>query len=245
MAAKKKVAVVTGGGTGLGRATARALERDGFTVAVCGRRIEKLKPRRGERFRVYACDIADRAQVRTAVARIVKDLGRIDVLVNNAGVIKRQEIEAITPDAIDYTFAVNVVGTINVSLACLPALKKSKGVIINISSTLADRPNPGSAIYSASKGAIDSFSKAMALEVAKYGIRVNVVAPALVRSEIYSSIMDKKALAKFLIERGKTYPLGRAGEPEDVSELVAYLASPHTTWMTGAVIPIDGGKTVG
>jgi NAD(P)-dependent dehydrogenase (short-subunit alcohol dehydrogenase family) len=244
MAAKKKVAVVTGGGTGLGRATAKALERDGFTVAVCGRRPEKLKPRGPERFRPYVCDVADRAQVRATVARIVKDLGRIDVLVNNAGVIKRQMIEEITPDAIDYTFAVNVVGTINVALACLPALKKTKGTIINISSTLADRPNPGSAVYAASKGAIDSFSKAMALEVAKHGVRVNVVAPALVRSDIYSSIMDKQALEKFLIERGKTYPLGRAGEPDDVSELVAYLASPHTAWMTGAVIPIDGGKMV-
>ena len=167
------------------------------------------------------------------------------MLVNNAGVIKRELIEEITQEGMAYVFSINVVGTINFSLACLPALKKTKGCIVNISSTLADRPNPGSAIYSTSKGAIDSFSKAMAFEVAKYGVRVNVVAPALVRSEIYSNVMDKKALEKFMKERGATYPLGRAGEPEDVAELVAYLASPNTSWMTGAVIPIDGGRTVG
>ena len=240
----KKVAVVTGGGTGIGRDCANKLARDGFVVAVIGRRANRLKPKRGERFHPYPCDISDAAQVKTTIRAILADLGRIDVLVNNAGILIREPLAELTRETIETTIGINLIGTMNLCLACLSALKKTKGSIINMSSGLAQRPSPGVSIYSATKGGIESFTKALAIELAPHRVRANVVAPGLVRSEIYTSQgMDKRSYDKMLLARGaEVYPLGRAGEPEDVSEMVAYLASDKANWMTGVIIPIDGGR---
>lgn len=242
---RKKVALVTGGGTGLGRATANALVRDGFTVAVCGRRADRLKPKRSEKFHAYACDIADEASVKQTVKSVLADHGRLDVVVNNAGIMRAEKIGQIKRSTIDDLVKINLVGTINMSLACIPALTKTQGHLIMVSSVLAHRPNPGTAIYSATKGGIESFAKALAVELAPKKVRCNVVSPALVATEIYSHAMDDRTFNRFLKERGKAYPIGRAGVPVDISELIAYLASDHTTWMTGVIIPVDGGRMVG
>lgn len=242
--APKKVALVTGGGTGLGRATANALARDGFTVAVCGRRADRLEPGRGESFHPYACDIADGPAVKRMVKAVLADHGRLDVVVNNAGIMRAERIPEIKPATVEALIAINLVGTINVSLACIPALTRTRGHLIMLSSALSQRPSPGTAIYSATKGGVESFTRALAIELAPKKVRCNAVAPALVDTEIYAHALDRPAFKQLLKERGKAYPLGRAGVPEDVSELVAYLASDRTGWMTGVVIPIDGGRTV-
>lgn len=241
----RKVALVTGGGTGMGRATANALVRDGFTVAVCGRRVSRLKPKRSEKFHPYACDIADNESVRQTVKSVLADHGRLDVVVNNAGIMRAEKIGQIKRSTIDDLVRINLIGTINVSLACIPALTKTKGHLIMVSSVLAQRPNPGTSIYAATKGGIESFAKALAVELAPKKVRCNIVAPALVDTEIYAHAMDSRTFNKFLKERGDVYPIGRAGVPEDISELIAYLASDHTTWMTGVLIPVDGGRMVG
>ena len=221
---KPKVAVVTGGGTGLGRDCAKRLVRDGFRVAVIGRRAKRLAPRRGETLHPYVCDVADPTQIDQTAKAILRDLGRIDVLVNSAGVIRVEPVDQITQDNLRYTVDINLLGTINFCLACVPALKKTKGAIVNISSNVADRPFPGSATYSATKGGVDSFSKALALELGPYGVRVNVISPALVRSEIYTSAgMDEQTYQQILVSEGQLFPLRRAGEPRDVSELISYL----------------------
>ena len=243
--APKKVALVTGGGTGLGRATANALTRDGFTVAVCGRRAARLTPKRGESFHPYACDISDNASVKRMVKAVLADHGRLDVVVNNAGIIRAEKISQIKPATVEEMIRINLIGTINVSLACIPALTKTKGHLVMLSSSLAQRPNPGTAIYATTKGGIESFAKALAVELAPKKVRCNVVAPGLVDTEIYAHALDRQAFNRMLKERGKTYLLERAGVPEDISELIAYLASDHTTWMTGVVIPMDGGRIVG
>ena len=242
--APQKVALVTGGGTGLGRATAKALLRDGFTVAVCGRRAERLKPKHNESFHPYACDIADNASVKRMVKSVLADHGRLDVVVNNAGIMRAEKIGQIKQATIEDLVRINLIGTINVSLATIPALTKTKGHLIMLSSVLSQRPNPGTAIYSATKGGVESFAKSLAVELAPKKVRCNVVSPALVDTEIYAHALDRPAFNKLLKERGKAYPLGRAGVPEDISEIVAYLASDHTTWMTGVVIPMDGGRMV-
>ena len=241
----RKVALVTGGGTGLGRATANALVRDGFTVAVCGRRAARLKPKRSEKFHPYACDIADNESVKQTVKAVLADHGRLDVVVNNAGIMRAEKIGQIKRATIDDLVRINLIGTINMSLACIPALTKTQGHLIMVSSILSQRPNPGTSIYSATKGGVESFAKALAVELAPKQVRCNVVSPALVATEIYSHAMDDRTFNKFLKERGKAYPMGRAGVPEDLSELIAFLASDHTTWMTGVVIPVDGGRMVG
>jgi NAD(P)-dependent dehydrogenase (short-subunit alcohol dehydrogenase family) len=240
--AVKKVALVTGGGTGLGRDGANRLVRDGFTVAVVGRRAARLKPRRGERLHPYACDVADAGEVESTVRAVVRDLGRLDVLVNSAGIIRREPISKISPKAIDYTIGINLVGTMNVCLACLPALKKTHGTIINISSGLAHRPSPGSVVYAASKGGVEAFSKALAAELAPSGVRANVISPAAVHSEIYyADGMSTADYAALMHRVGKGYPLGRAGEERNPRRHVG----PDATWITGAVIQVDGGKSVG
>ena len=242
--APQKVALVTGGGTGLGRATAKALLRDGFTVAVCGRRAERLKPKHNESFHPYACDIADNASVKRMVKAVLADHGRLDVVVNNAGIMRSEKIGQIKQATIEDLVRINLIGTVNVSLATIPALTKTKGHLIMLSSVLSQRPNPGTAIYSATKGGVESFAKALAVELAPKKVRCNVVSPALVDTEIYAHALDRPAFNKLLKERGRAYPLGRAGVPEDISEIVAYLASDNTTWMTGVVIPMDGGRMV-
>ena len=243
----KKVAVVTGGGTGLGRDAANRLTRDGFAVAVIGRRANRLKPRRGETLHPYVCDVAEVGEIKETVKGILRDLGRIDVLVNNAGVVRRELAEDVTQENLNFTIGVNLLGTMNFSLACLPALKKTKGSIINISSSLTYCPAPEYLAYCASKGGVDAFTKALAVELAPHRIRVNAISPSLVRSEILQPDgMSKREYDANFKRLGKTYfLLGRSGEPEDVSALISYLASDDSSWMTGVNIPLDGGESVG
>jgi NAD(P)-dependent dehydrogenase (short-subunit alcohol dehydrogenase family) len=244
-ASTSKVALVTGGGTGIGRAIATALQRDGFRVAILGRRPERLESPEG--FHGYPCDIADAGAIGRTVAKVLSDLGRLDVLVNNAAVIKNDNLEDTTEEAIAYQVGVNVLGTINMTKACLPSLKAARGSIINISSTLAKLPILGTSVYSATKGAMESFNRAIALELGPSGVRVNCIAPALVRSEIYyADGLDEAGYEQMMAEFGSRYLLGRVGEPEDVAELAAYLVSDRAGWMTGAVIPVDSGyRSVG
>ena len=247
-AAAAKVAVVTGGGSGLGRDIANRLVRDGYRVAILGRRAGRLKPKRGERdLCPYPCDIADRQQVGTTIKAIRRDLGRIDLLVNNAGILRRATHDEITPALIDEQFSINLIGMMHMCLACIPALKKTRGNIVNISSTLSDRCAPQFGVYAATKGAMNAWSKTLSMELARWNVRVNVVSPSLIGTEIF--LADGMSHAEFN-ERLKTagatrFPIGRAGKPEDVSGLVSYLASHDAGWLTGQVIMLDGGESVG
>lgn len=244
----KKVAIVTGGGTGLGRDMANRLAGDGFAVAILGRRADRLKPKKDERgLYPFVCDVADPAQIKATVKAIRDKFGRIDALVNNAGVMHCQPWDKLTDEMIHYHLSVNLIGTMNMCLACIPALKRSHGSIINISSSLTDRCAPTYLAYSASKGGVNAWSKTMAMELCQWGIRVNVINPSLVRSEIV--IADGATQEEYeghLKALGDTYfPMGRSGEPEDVSAIASYLASDESTWMTGAILTIDGGEAVG
>ena len=243
-----KVAIVTGGGTGLGRDMANRLARDGFAVAILGRRADRLKPKKSERgLYPYTCDVADREQIQSTVKAIRSKFGRIDAVVNNAGVMHCQTWDKLTDEMIHYHLNVNLIGTMNMCLACIPALKKSRGSIINISSSLTDRCAPSYLAYSASKGGVNAWSKTMAMELCQWGIRVNVINPSLVRSEIViADGATPAAYEQHLKALGETYfPMGRSGEPEDVSAIASYLASDQSTWMTGQILTIDGGEAVG
>ena len=182
----KRVAIVTGGGTGLGRDMANRLAADGFEVAIIGRRANRLKPKKGEKnLHPYVCDVGDRDQIKSTVKAVRAKFGRIDALVNNAGIVQRATHDKITPAQIDLTFGINLIGMMHMCLECAPALKRTKGSIINISSSLTDRCAPEYGVYAATKGAMNAWSKTLAMELARWGVRVNVVSPSLVRSEIY------------------------------------------------------------
>ncbi len=244
----ERVAIVTGGGTGLGRDMANRLAADDFQVAILGRRARRLKPKKGEKnLHPYVCDVSDRDQIGATVKAIRSQFGRVDVLVNNAGIVQRATHDKITPQQIEQTFGINLIGMMHMCLECIPVLKRSKGSIINISSSLTDRCAPEYGVYAATKGAMNAWSKTLSMELARWGVRVNVVSPSLVRSEIYfADGMSRKEYNHHLKEVGDTYfPLGRSGEPRDISGMVAFLASGESSWMTGQIVTIDGGEAVG
>lgn len=242
MSDAKKVAVVTGGSAGLGLAIAQTLQRDGFDVAILGRSKERLDQAAASGLRPYVCDVADRQAVNRVAADIVAELGVVHALVNNAGVIRNGRLTEVDEEGIRYQIEVNILGVINCTAAFADALRQSRGSIINLSSALAKRPLIGASVYAATKGAIETFTRAMALEFGEFGVRVNAVAPGMTRSEIYlrdglSAVDYEAALQEFA---GK-YVLGRHGEPTDIAELVAYLVSDKAGWVTGTVIPVDSG----
>lgn len=239
----KKVALVTGGSAGLGEHIALELQRDGYEVAVCGRRADKLEAMKARGIAGFQCDIGVRADVLRMKDWLVQTCGRLDVLVNCAGIALQRSSFLETPlDDAESVIQINVLGTMYVTQSLLPLLIERKGSIVNFSSTLAQRPRAGTVVYSASKGAVEGFTRALAIEAAQHGVRVNCIAPALVRSDIYIAAgMAPEDYDKMLQQRGQEFPLKRVGEPEDVSSMVSYVVSDKASWITGLVLPVDGG----
>lgn len=242
----RKVAIVTGGASGIGRACAAAFHREGYAVAIIDMAAHR-SARAGELMVSYACDVTRAAEVRRTVRRIGRFFGRIDVVINCAGVLRDRPFAVIDDPSIDQLIAVNLRGTINVARATLPALSRSKGTIINISSAQAHRPSPGLAVYAATKGAVESLTKALAVELAPRGIRVNAVSPGLIRTPILltQAGVTPRRYEAYVRRRARGYLLGRIGEAEEIAAMVIYLASGSAAWITGAIVPVDGGKSVG
>ena len=155
MSKTRKVAVVTGGSAGLGLAIARTLHRDGYDVAILGRRPEQLKEAAGGELQPYVCDVANRKAVFETASKILADLGTVHALVNNAGVIRNARLSDADEEGIQYQLSVNVLGVINCTMAFTEALRETKGSIVNLSSALAKRPLVATSIYAATKGAVE------------------------------------------------------------------------------------------
>jgi NAD(P)-dependent dehydrogenase (short-subunit alcohol dehydrogenase family) len=241
MAKAGKVVVVTGGGAGLGLDISRRLRRDGWVVAILGRRAARLTNVAGDGIHAYICDVADDEKVRQTAAEIARELGAVSALINNAGVIRTGPfLEAKAAD-IQEQIAVNLVGVFSCTRHFAPALKESRGAIVNISSALATRPIPNSAVYIATKGALEAFTRAMALELGPE-VRVNAIAPGLVRSDIYiEQGMPPADYQAMLDSFAEKYVLGRHGEPQDISDAVAFLVSDQSSWITGTTMRVDSG----
>lgn len=235
------LAVVTGGTAGIGLATAAALAREGWRVLACSRNPGSAEAM-PEGVQPFACDVASPESVRALAGHVSQQALPLKAVVNCAGItLPRAPFVETDEEQMRQLFEINAFGTMRVLRALLP-LMRSGGTVVNLSSTLAARPRPGSALYAATKGAVERFSTALATEVADRGIRVHVVAPALVRSEIWLRAgMSAESYDDLLTARGREFPLGRAGEPEDVAELIRYLLSDRAHWMTGNLIQVDGG----
>jgi NAD(P)-dependent dehydrogenase (short-subunit alcohol dehydrogenase family) len=244
-----ETALITGGGTGLGRAIALAFAREGASVAVAGRRREPLQEvvreieQGGGKALAIGCDVANAEDATRAVAETAARFGRLTILVNNAGTLHVSTIETIPEEEWDRVMTVNVKGPFLMSRAALPQLREAGGgAIVNIGSILGLIGAKERAAYCASKGSVTLLTKAMALDHADENIRVNCICPAIVETDLVRGLFDKASDGEALRRaRAALMPLGRMGKPEDVAEMAVFLASHESSWMTGAAIPLDGG----
>ena len=245
-----KVALITGGGTGIGRACALQFSREGAKVAVAGRRREPLAAvvaeiqAAGGQALSASCDVAKSEQVERTIREVVAQFGALHVLVNNAGILHVGSIEETSEAEWDRLMDVDLKGVFLVSRAALPELRKSGGAIVNIGSVLGLVGMKKRAAYAAAKGGVTMLTKAMALDHAQEGIRVNCICPAIVETDLVQTILsqapDRVAAVRL---RTAQIPLGRMGKPEDVAALAVFLASEESSWLTGAAIALDGGLT--
>ncbi|MGA7382997.1 MAG: SDR family oxidoreductase [Terriglobales bacterium] len=241
-----KVAIVTGAGTGIGRACALAMAREGAYLALVGRRQEKLQQLAreiGASALVIAADVSKKSDVEDVAARTVAEFGGINVLLNNAGVLHVGNVEQITEEQWDETFNTNVRGLWLLSRAVLAHMRKAGGgSIINMASVLGINGARNRASYAPSKGAVVLLTKCMAIDHGPENIRVNAICPSFVETDLTARILgtapDPQAVRR---ERIAGHPIGRLGKPEDIAGLAVYLASDESSWVTGAVFPVDGG----
>lgn len=244
-----KVAVVTGGNAGIGEAIAKRFADEGALVVITGRRQQELdhvvnviRLHKGTVLGV-AGSVTDDTHVRDVIRRTLDSFGKIDVLVNNAGIGAFGKRLHETDDA---TWAsvldVNVTGVFRMTRAVIPQmLKQGRGTIINVSSIASLVGLSGLAAYTASKGALDAFTRAVAVEYAQDGIRCNVVNPGLIDTPMAASLMANPDMLQAILSQ---YAIRRPGKPEEVANLILYLASDESTWVTGTTFPIDGGMTI-
>ncbi|MBV1808177.1 MULTISPECIES: SDR family NAD(P)-dependent oxidoreductase [Pseudomonas syringae group] len=238
----QKVVVVTGAGSGIGEATAKRFAREGASVVLVGRNEEKLKKvhaqLEGEGHLVRAADVADLSDVEALFKEVASHFGRLDVLVNNAGIVKSGKVTELEVQDWKELMSVDLDGVFYCTRTAMPALIASKGNIVNVSSVSGMGGDWGMSFYNAAKGAITNFTRALALDHGADGVRVNAVCPSLTRSELTDDMMDNDALMAKFKER---IALGRPAEPEDIGDVIAFLASDDARFVTGVNLPVDGG----
>jgi NAD(P)-dependent dehydrogenase (short-subunit alcohol dehydrogenase family) len=240
----RKVALVTGGSTGIGSAIALRLAEDGSNVLITGRNEATLKESvaRNDKIGYLVADVSQPAEVERTIAELEKKYRRLDILVNNAGIAPVIPVADITLAHYDEVFNTNVRGLVHLTVKTLPLLRKTRGTIINITSVVGDRPAAGLSVYSASKGAVITFTKAWAKELAADGIRVNAVSPGPIETPIFDKMnLPADIRQEFADSITSKVPLGRFGTTMEVAELVAFLASDRASYITGAQYYVDGG----
>ena len=245
---KDQVALVTGGSRGIGRAIVQAFVAEGARVAFVFRGnqaaadalVQDITQAGGTALALQA-DVADAAAAQQCAERVQKDWGRIDILVNNAGVIRDDLFVRMEPEAWQSVLQTNLGGAYNFCRAvAYPMMRQRRGRIINVSSVAAEHVNPGQCNYAASKGAINSFTKALAVELASRNVTVNAIAPGFIETDMSEAVRNKAGdVLKKLI------PMRRLGKPEDVAKLAVFLASEDSAYITGQVLTVDGGLSLG
>lgn len=246
---QEKVAIITGASSGIGRASAILFAQKGFDVVAVGRNEkalnevrDKLRTKKGS-IKVFLADVTEVSQLERLVSDTVHNYGRIDVLVNAAGIIKNGTIETTAPETWDKVIDVNLRSIFSIMQMCIPHLAATKGNIVNVSSVTGTRAFPNVLAYCVSKAGTDQLTRCSALELAPKGIRVNAVNPGVVVTNIHKrSGMDEEAYKQFLEHSKTTHPIGRVGTPQEVAELIYFLASEKASWITGATYEIDGGR---
>ena len=240
-----KVAFITGGGSGIGAATAERLAKEGATVVICGRRQEPLDEvvanirKAGGKAHAVQADVSDENAFVNALEQTANDHGRLDVLVNNAMAFSYGGITDMSTQDWHSNFSTSVDGTFWGTRTAMKLMKNTGGAIVNVSSICGELGTPMMAGYSASKAAVQNFSKAAAAEGASDNIRVNVVVPAVVETPATAGMLSDESMLK---NTNKLIPMGRVGRSDELASAIAFLASDDASYITGACLPVDGGR---
>lgn len=250
----QRVALITGGGSGIGRGIALAFAGAGARVAITGRRrepldacVEEIEAAGGQGLAITG-DVSNADDARRMVAETVEAFGGLHVLVNNAGVARGGPLERTSDEDVDAVVDIDLKGPIYVTRSALPALKKHRdsggGAVINISSSVTFMATRNFSVYSAAKAGLDMLTRCWALDWGEHRIRVNAICPGVVETPIFSTMPPEK-VQELMDGFAQQTPLGRVGNPTDIADLALFLAGPQTPWVTGAVIPADGGLSLG
>lgn len=244
---QNKIAIVTGGGSGLGYAIAKKFTQNQYQAILIGRTASKLTAaceQFGNNAHFEVCDLSKPDQLPGLVEKITQKFGKIDVLVNNAGIHLKKDLIEVSDEEFQHVIQTNQnsVFTLSREVAKVMLVQKS-GVIINISSMASQYGLPKVIAYAAAKSAIEGMTRAMAVELSPLGIRINCVAPGFMRTDMSSNALDNDPERKRrALERT---PMGKLGTPEDVAHAVYFLASDEAKYITGVVLPVDGGNSIG
>jgi 3-oxoacyl-[acyl-carrier protein] reductase len=245
---KDKVVLITGASGGIGQAIAKKFSQDKAKLALnditptegtLKNLVEELKKIGAAEVKYYLADISKYEEVEKVMAEIQKDYGRLDVLVNNAGVIADRTLAKMTKEEWHKVIDVNLTGVFNCSKLALPLLIPNQGKIISISSIVGQRGNFGQTNYGATKAGIIGFTKSLSKEVGRFGVRVNAICPGLVETRMTETIPDQM---REMIKRLTS--LGRMGKPDEIASLIAFLASDESSFITGSIVNIDGGLAI-
>lgn len=242
-----KVALVTGGSRGIGRAVALKLAENGADVAInyagntaAAEEVKAAIEKLGRKAMLVQGSVADTDGVQAIVNQVVKELGRLDILINNAGITRDGLLMRMKEADWDAVLETNLKGVFNCSKAVMRTMMKQKsGRIVNMASVVGEMGNPGQANYAAAKAGVIGFTKSLAKEVASRGITVNAVAPGFIATDMTKVLTDDQKA-----EMARSIPLGRAGQPEDVANAVLFLVSDEAAYITGQVLNVDGGMVM-
>ena len=242
-----RVAIVTGGGTGIGAAAAKLLAANGLRVVLVGRRRESLDSVRaelGDSAVAVAADLGEADAPASVVEQALAAFGRVDVIVNNAAEIRTGPLDSVTREELERHYAVNVAGPFFLLAAALPSLRASDdAAVVNVSSSVGSMVKPGSMLYGSTKAALEYLTRAWAYELAEDGIRVNCIAPGPVDTPIHATYSDD--LESTYADLARRIPLHRMGTVDDIAAWVWFLVAPESRWTTGNVIHVDGGQVLG
>ena len=243
----KRIAIVTGGGSGLGYAIAEKFTQSGIETIIAGRDKEKLnsaKEKLGPLCHAMSCDLSDLSSIPAFINTIIKQFGQIDILVNNAGINMKKEFTEVTDEDFQKIITTNLTSVFSISREVVKhMLDKKSGCIINISSMAAQYGLPKVIAYSASKTAIDGMTRAMAVELSPKGIRVNAIAPGFIYSDMTAKALDSDPERKAKVF--SRTPMGVMGQASDIGDAALFLASDAAKYITGVVLPVDGGNSIG
>jgi meso-butanediol dehydrogenase/(S,S)-butanediol dehydrogenase/diacetyl reductase len=244
MRLKDKTAIITGGGSGIGLATARAFCKEGAKVILFGRRKEKLvsaADELGDSALIVQGDMTHNDDLDKLINKTLKNFKGIDILVNSAGLFNGAPLHEISDSHWDEMMDINIRSVFQLTRRVLPTMMAQKnGSIVHISSIAGLIALPGVAAYNVSKGALNQFSRSIAVEYGSYGIRSNSICPGLIETDMTADLMKDASLMQ---EWSKEYPIGRFGKPDDVASACLFLASDESSFITGTVLPVDGGFT--